>query len=145
MTQEGLRVLVCGGRRFDDRSRLFAFLDKLHAIREISLVIHGDAPGADRLGEAWAKHREVPYVGVPARWSTEDYKAGPLRNGRMLNDWQPSVVIAFPGGRGTADMMGKGRAAGVPVIDLESSQGVDSEWFRAIGTEPLRQADEACR
>ena len=32
---------------------------------------------------------------------------------------QPDLVVAFPGGRGTADMVGRARSAGIEVIDLE--------------------------
>jgi hypothetical protein len=30
-------------------------------------------------------------------------------------EWKPDLVIAFPGGRGTADMVKQAKAAGVPV------------------------------
>lgn len=36
---------------------------------------------------------------------------GPMRNQRMLDEARPQVVIAFPGGSGTADMVDKVRAA----------------------------------
>ena len=34
----------------------------------------------------------------------------------MLDEAQPHIVIAFPGGRGTADMVRKAEVAGVPVV-----------------------------
>jgi hypothetical protein len=35
----------------------------------------------------------------------------------MLDEGKPQLVVAFPGGRGTADMIGRARAAGVPVVE----------------------------
>ena len=52
-----MRVLITGGRSFDDRTLLFETLDRLHAIHEFTLLIHGDARGADRLGGEWARER----------------------------------------------------------------------------------------
>jgi hypothetical protein len=36
----------------------------------------------------------------------------------MLDDGKPELVVAFPGGRGTADMMRRAREAGVEVIEV---------------------------
>lgn len=36
----------------------------------------------------------------------------------MLTDGQPDLVVAFPGGRGTADMVRRARAAGVETVAL---------------------------
>jgi UDP-N-acetylmuramoylalanine-D-glutamate ligase len=35
----------------------------------------------------------------------------------MLEREKPDLVVAFPGGRGTADMVAKARAAGVEVLE----------------------------
>jgi predicted Rossmann-fold nucleotide-binding protein len=35
----------------------------------------------------------------------------------MLAEGRPDAVIAFPGGKGTADMVRKARAAGLPVVE----------------------------
>ena len=42
--------------------------------------------------------------------------AGPVRNGEMLSRGKPDVVIAFPGGRGTANMCEQAMTAGVRVV-----------------------------
>jgi hypothetical protein len=34
----------------------------------------------------------------------------------MLNEGKPDLVVAFPGGRGTADMVKRARAAGIELI-----------------------------
>ena len=108
-----VRVLVCGGRQFEDRDMLTAALDKLHQERGFTLLIAGGARGADSLAEAWAKAAGVPRKIHAPRW---EYPG--RRNQRMLDERQPDLVVAFPGGRGTADMVGRARSAGIEVIDL---------------------------
>jgi UDP-N-acetylmuramoylalanine-D-glutamate ligase len=36
----------------------------------------------------------------------------------MLNDHRPDMVVAFPGGRGTANMIALAKSAGVEVIEV---------------------------
>ena len=114
-----LRVLVCGGRDYSDREALFAALDAIHAETPIGLVIQGEAPGADRLARAWAIHRRVRAMGFVADWAVHGRAAGPIRNRRMLSEGKPDLVVATPGGRGTADMVRQARAAGVEVREIQ--------------------------
>lgn len=115
----GVKVLVCGARGFDDRKLLGRTLAQLHEAAPIALVISGGAPGADRLAESWANHRHIPLCVFPANWHHEGKSAGPKRNQRMLDFGRPDLVVAFPGGPGTADMKAKARAAGVKVIEIQ--------------------------
>jgi hypothetical protein len=117
-----LRVLVCGGREFKNRSFLFATLDKFHADTPFDCVIHGAARGADTLAGDWAKERGVQLVVFPADWKRHGRIAGPLRNRQMLIHGKPDVVIAFAGGTGTADMIAQARRARVPVEEPSSAK-----------------------
>lgn len=113
-----MRVLVCGGRDFlgDEAWNLvMETLSAIHAETPITAVIQGGASGADRLGRYWAEMRGIKSVTVPALWAEHGRAAGPIRNQRMLDDFKPALVVAFPGGRGTADMVRRAEAAGVPV------------------------------
>jgi hypothetical protein len=107
------RIIVCGGRDYADRERLFAALDAAHAKRPIGTVVHGGARGADSLGGEWAEARGVHIQVFAADWS-EGRKAGPIRNQRMA-DAGADALIAFPGGRGTADMIRRAIAARIVV------------------------------
>lgn len=109
-----LRVLVCGGRDYDDRDRVYAELDALRP----SFVMAGDATGADRLATLWVVSRRVDHEFFFARWKTRGKAAGPIRNQRMLDEGKPDLVLAFPGGRGTADMVARARKAGVEVREI---------------------------
>src|SRR5688572_2265009 len=110
-----MRVIVCGGRSFDDYEMLERELDALHAQRRFSVVIHGAAYGADQFAERWAYSRHIDVEKVAAQWRKFGKQAGSLRNAEMLTR-KPELVIAFKGGNGTLDMMRKAHAACVPVI-----------------------------
>ena len=111
-----MRILITGGRNYSDRATVFRELDKLHAETTITVLIHGAATGADTLADSWAKSREVEVIACPADWSRHGRAAGPIRNKAMLTDHKPELLLAFPGGRGTANMIGQAQAAGVKVV-----------------------------
>ena len=56
----------------------------------------------------------------PNPWEKHGKAAGPIRNQFMLEQEKPDLVIAFDGGRGTADMMRRSRRAGVDTIHIEA-------------------------
>lgn len=113
-----MRVIVCGGRGYQDRARLFAVLDDLHAANPIDLLIHGNAKGADQLADEWAVGKCDTSTFLPA-WEEHGKAAGPMRNQRMINEGKPALVVAFPGGRGTADMVARAETAGVKVMRID--------------------------
>ena len=111
-----MKVLVCGSRNWFDEQTLWDWLDQL--LPHPTMIIHGDAPGADYLAGLWAKTSGIIEVKVPAQWAAHGKAAGPMRNGEMLR-LDPDFVVAFPLGesRGTKNMMMQARRLGVPVID----------------------------
>ena len=117
-----MRVLVCGGRDFDDWGRLCSELDKLlfDSARLIH-IIQGGAKGADFLSRVWAKFRNCPWSEYPADWKKYGKGAGHIRNQQMLDEGKPDLVLAFPGGVGTADMVRRARKAGVEVIEVNET------------------------
>ena len=110
-----MRVLVCGGRDYANWDKIRDTLDALHMKRDITHVITGASNGADSLADRWARWRAVAQTQFPARWLMHGKAAGPMRNKRMLDEGRPDLVVAFPGGKGTVDMIRQARAAGVPV------------------------------
>jgi hypothetical protein len=108
-----MKILVCGGRDYNNKEHLYHVLDKANYDGDIE-ICHGGANGADNLAEKWATDRQVNVTVFPANWALGRV-AGPIRNQKMLETFKPDMVIAFPGGRGTADMIRKARKAGVPV------------------------------
>lgn len=108
-----MRVLVCGGRDFDDEELMrlaIAFR------RSGDTLIHGDARGADRMAAALWQPRGGPIESYPADWKGRGKMAGHERNKLMLTK-KPDIVIALPGGTGTANMVSIAREAGVKIRD----------------------------
>lgn len=116
-----MRVLVCGGREFSDAELAQSVLDQIHTKTPITLLVEGGAGGADRLGFQWAKANGIRTVRFDADWLAHGKAAGPIRNRRMLVEGQPDLVVAFPGGRGTADMTAQARKFGVEVLAVRHS------------------------
>lgn len=119
-----MRVLVCGGREYEDFERVCGVMAQAVFDYDITSVMHGaccdkdgNLTGADGLAERWAILHEFPYFGVPARWTAHGRAAGPVRNKQMLDEGKPDLVVAFPGGNGTANMVKQARAMGVEVIE----------------------------
>jgi hypothetical protein len=122
-----MRVLVCGGRCFEDRAMLWRVLDQLHEQYRFSVVIHGMARGADRLADHWAACNRIPAYRFHAAWTQYGNAAGPIRNARMLAKGQPDLVVAFPGAAGTKDMIRKALAAKVEVKKVYAD-GTVTPW-----------------
>jgi hypothetical protein len=91
-----------------DRDALYAALDRLHTEHRFTTLIAGGARGADTLAAQWAEDRGIQ--------PGQGRKAGPLRYNRMLDEGHSDLVVAFPGGKGTAGMMALSRKAGIEVI-----------------------------
>jgi hypothetical protein len=116
-----MRVLVCGGRDFDDYKYLSTVLTAIQATHDLfTVLIHGDAKGADAHADAYARLHLIPVLRFPADWKRLGTAAGPARNAKMLRDGKPDMVIAFKGGRGTANMVKQATEAGVTVFDARS-------------------------
>lgn len=108
-----LKAVVCGGRSYADREFLFARLDEIGP----TSVAHGGADGADGLCGEWAEERGVPCRVYRANWVKHGLSAGPIRNQEMLDAERPDVVVAFPGGSGTADTVRRATRSGTRVVD----------------------------
>lgn len=109
-----MKVLVCGGRDFHDREMVSRVLWAMFG-DTITTIIHGGAEGADRCAHDYALAHGIPIWEFQADWRKHGRAAGPIRNQRMLDIGQPQHVVAFPGSKGTANMVALARAAGVEV------------------------------
>lgn len=117
-----MRAIVTGGRDYADREMLFHIMDGLDDIHSFETIVHGGASGADRLAGEWAIARDIEVEVHLADWKMHGSAAGPIRNQTMLETC-PDLVIAFPGGRGTADMVSRAKRAGIRVIEV-STDGI---------------------
>lgn len=110
-----MKVLVCGGREYENEQRVKNVLDLIHENRgPITHVIHGSAEGADLLADQWAWKNGIQPVACDANWSRYGKRAGHERNSRML-DLYPILVVAFPGGAGTMNCVEQAQRRGIEV------------------------------
>ena len=114
------RVIVTGGRDYADYVRVRDAISTYTSRAERPVVIvHGDASGADALAQRAAEELGYETEKHPARWHDLGKAAGPLRNREMI-DAGADLVLAFPGGRGTADCVHRAYVAGIPIVDVAS-------------------------
>lgn len=107
------RVCVTGGRKFKDVDRLCGVLD---AVKRISVIIHGNAKGADSIAGMYAEMNGIPVITFNADWNGEGLAAGPIRNQRMLTEGKPDLLVAMDGGTGTADCISRAKTLGIPIV-----------------------------
>ena len=144
-----MRVLVCGGRTFGivptplttpevdqtalwekahaERDLLTKVLNELHSTDSsgaIDTIIHGGAKGADTLANHWAYRHHVDIFVFNPRSRAKGSSGGASRNARMIALGQPDLVLAFPGGVGTADVIGKAKEAGIPIRVIVENEGL---------------------
>lgn len=132
-TLRPIRLLVTGGREATLR-KLGLDPGAVHCLvvktlnhisangRRPITVIHGGAKGVDAMTDNWCFATRTDKLVFPV--SKEDWErvgniAGNLRNTKMLEDGKPDMCVAFPGGRGTADMVAKAQAAGLRVLEVK--------------------------
>lgn len=118
MSDSVFTVAVCGGRGLRDADLINRTLGGIHRDRAIRMLVSGGCRGADALCEEWAIENDVPLTVFHPDWSTSGMAAGPVRNQRMLDEGEPDLLVAFPGGRGTSDMATRARNRNIQVMNL---------------------------
>lgn len=111
-----MKTIIAGGRDYRMTFGDLLHLDAYRRSLPITEVVSGAASGADACGENWARSRGVAIRWFMADWSTHGKAAGPIRNQQMAD--YADALIAFPGGRGTADMIRRAEKRGLKVIRL---------------------------
>jgi hypothetical protein len=124
---EGMIIIGCGGRMGQKRGFgwVWNHLDDLSKIDEIKMVITGEGGRTDEMISQWAENRGIDQIKCPANWVKRGRSAGFQRNALMLRILiertcvhTDRVVVAFPGGPGTANMIRLAHEAGVRVIGI---------------------------
>ena len=109
------RILITGGRDYADREKMREVLSGLVNTNPDVTIIHGGARGADRLAGEVADDLRVPVEVHAADWRRWGRSAGFRRNQEMI-EADVDLVVAFPGGRGTADCVWRAKYANLPVL-----------------------------
>lgn len=108
-----MKILVCGGRNYLEYWKVHEILFDLWP----DTIIQGGANGADFLAKVWSHAYEIECIQVDAEWKKFGKAAGHIRNGEMLK-LKPDLVVAFPGGVGTANMIKQAKDSGVEVKEI---------------------------
>ena len=115
-----MRILVCGGREWNNAARILA---RLAPLGPGHTIVHGAARGADTLAGHAAHSLGLTVETFPADWNKHGKKAGILRNLQML-DTKPDLVIAFhpsiETSKGTGHTVKEARRRGIPVEVIAS-------------------------
>ena len=99
------RVIVAGGRDFNDYELLKSKLDSLLVNKSNIVIISGTANGADSLGERYAKERSLQLERMPAEWHKYGKMAGFMRNTEMARVADACVVFWDGKSKGTKHMI----------------------------------------
>ena len=108
-------VWVAGGRYNKNAARHENFL--MEYVTEGYVLIVGGATGTDAIAEKFWKRMQRPYIVVPAEWNRYQKMAGPKRN-FVIADYEPEVLVAFPGDRGTFHAVQVARERDIEVIQV---------------------------
>jgi len=110
-----IKVIIAGGRNFDDYDKLCRVCDDFLKNYCNIEIVSGACKGADLLGEQYAKEKGHKLTQFPANWKRYGKAAGPKRNQEMAN--YADALIAFWDGRsnGTKNMIDLATNAGLKV------------------------------
>lgn len=111
-----MKVIVTGGRDYQD----FAMVQDILSTLSPDFVIQGGASGADAHARTWAEDNNVELATYTAKWDEFGRAAGPFRNNLMLKDHPDALVLAFPGGRGTANCVRQAKEMNMMVLKVEA-------------------------
>lgn len=96
-----MKTIIAGSRGFNDYDLLCQTCDDI----EITEVVSGTARGADKLGERYARERNIPVKQFPADWDNLGKRAGYIRNSDMAKYADACVVFWDGVSKGTAHMI----------------------------------------
>jgi len=122
-----MRVLICGDRNWRE---LQPIADCIESLPLDTVIIHGNARGADKMADGLAHYRGLIVLSYPALWNQFGRAAGPIRNQQMLEDGKPDVVAFFHNNlrnsKGTKDMVKISYQRYIPIINGRSV----TDWRR---------------
>lgn len=108
-------VAITGGRDPQEIDPEY-LVDVTLSSLEITKLVSGNAKGYDTLCEDWAERNGIEIWRFPAKWRIFKNRAGPIRNYEMLKKSNPDLLVAFPGGNGTAHCVRTARKMKIPLL-----------------------------
>jgi len=115
-----VRIGITGGRDYANEAKVRHVLDLAYSVYgDRMFLVVGCARGADKHARFWASDTLPPeqYEIYSADWVKYGNSAGPIRNQKMA-DSGLDLLIAFPGGRGTAHMKDYSKSLGIKIMEI---------------------------
>lgn len=116
-----MKVLVTGSRHWRDYDKLARALAELRP----TVIVHGNARGADEMSGEWARRKGIFVRKYPADWVSHGKAAGPIRNEHMFTqehrpDEPIDAVVSCPlhGSKGTLNATAIAHKLGIRVVAL---------------------------
>ena len=123
-------VIIAGSRGFNNYGLLCEKCDKFFARKTPTMILCGEARGADTLGRRYAEEHGIAVGSFPAEWGKYGRAAGILRNQEMLKHADALVAFWDERSSGTRNMIDIACEKGIPVrivryagLDLEKKDG----------------------
>jgi len=111
------RIIVAGGRDFDDYGRMSKILNTFLEKMKSKVIVTGEHPsGADALAKAYAEENKIDHVGFPADWDNLGDAAGPIRNSKMAQYGHALIAFWDMKSPGTDSMIKQARKVGIPIM-----------------------------
>jgi hypothetical protein len=107
------RVVFTGGRYYKNET---AVVEVLTQLASDTVIVTGGATGLDTIAHNYAVEMGFETEVYPADWDTHGKAAGPIRNKVMASLPNVEMVVAFEGGRGTANMVKISDKLEIPVL-----------------------------
>jgi hypothetical protein len=114
-----MKIIFTGGRDYYNAKPVIEQLKLLDVYRDT--IVCGGASGLDSVAYLIARGMGFATEVYPANWREHGRAAGPIRNRQMAELDDVFKVIAFPGGRGTANMVKTADARAIPVVIINES------------------------
>ena len=100
-----MKVIVAGGRDYDDYQLMENRLDYLLQNEASITIVSGTAKGADKLGERYANQKGFDIIEMPADWDKFGKSAGYRRNEEMAKIADAAVIFWDGESRGSKHMI----------------------------------------
>lgn len=102
-----MKIVIAGSRSVNDESKVRTLIHK--TLQKLNItpteIISGNANGADKIGESYARMMEIPLGLYPADWNRHGKSAGVIRNKVMAKLADVAIVFWDGESRGTKNMI----------------------------------------
>lgn len=124
-----MRLGIVGTRTFDDYNKLRQNVSMF----DTSMIITGDADGADTLAAMYGIEHDIPVARYSADWTTFGKRAGPIRNMFIVDECD--MLLAFWDGKspGTRNSIQRAMDKKKPFLVVRVTPDVPGKIFPGYG------------